>query len=155
MGKADEKLQVAQPLFMPHSPLPATQKLPSRQYLVFSTVRSFMILLPNSSLPVWVCLDELILGTRSQERDQQWNLAVNSSWFSVSTQSHHGNSKGPYQFSSSWWDASPSYQDHLPAALTNTFAHHRPVWHLRIKIPWEFAFDESQPRQPNRSSHPP
>lgn len=71
MEKADGRLQVAQPLFMPRSPPPAAQKLPSRQYLVFSAVRSFMILPPNSSLSGWVCLGELILGTRSQKRDQQ------------------------------------------------------------------------------------
>lgn len=47
-----------------------------------------------------------------------------------------------------------SHQDHLSAALTNKPAHCRPIWHLRIKIPQAFAFDESQPRYPHRSSCP-
>lgn len=70
MGKADGRLQVVRPLFIPCSPLPATQKLPSVQYLVFSAVWSFMIPPPDSNLPVRVCSDEPILGTRSQERGQ-------------------------------------------------------------------------------------
>lgn len=66
MGKADGRLQVARPLSIPRSPPPATQKLPSLQYLVFSAVWSFMIPPPDSNLPVRVCSDEPILYEEQQ-----------------------------------------------------------------------------------------
>lgn len=75
------RLQVSWPSFMPCSSLPAIQKLPSIQYLIFSSVWSFMIPPPDFNLPVRVCSDEPILGTKNQKRGQWWNTAVSNFQF--------------------------------------------------------------------------
>lgn len=48
----------------------------------------------------------------------------------------------------------PCHQDHQPAAFTNISAYCKGIWHLRIKIPQAFAFDQSQPRPPKRFFRP-
>lgn len=133
---------------MPCSSLLAIQKLPSLQYLIFSTVRSSMIPHPDSNLPVRVCTDEPILGTKSQKRGQWWNPAVSNFQFLLRFATAGDTSISP--ISPLHDGIYASRQDHLPAAFTNKSAYCRHIWHLRIKILQTFAFDEFQPRQPKR-----
>lgn len=143
------RLQVTWPSFMPCSSL-----LQSRSCLLYST--SFSALYGLSwfllLIPIFLCgfarmnrsWEQRTKREASDERQQSviFNFYSDSQW------------QGPQHFSiSPPQDGTyPSHQDHPPAAFTNKSAFCRHIWHLRIRIPQAFAFDESQPKQPTDSS---
>lgn len=87
-------------------------------------------------------------GDKEPEEGQWWNPAVSNSQFLLRFTMEGDPSMSP--ISPLHDGIYPSHQDHLPAAFTNISACCKHIWHLGIKIPQEFAFDQCQPRPPKR-----